>query len=142
MRIALVSAALAAVGLLATPVAAVFSDQVYHTERLALSLTAAGEAADHPVPLSAQVVNIHPNGPVNGATTPTLITSCAKAGMPTSRVRTNIAASLFMDASSTILRLGCRVAGIGDVSSDRWSVRCGTSLVERTRSLADGPECI
>ena len=43
------------------------ADQVYHTERLDFSLTAAGAAAGHPELRSGQVVNIHPNGPVNGA---------------------------------------------------------------------------
>lgn len=43
------------------------ADQVYHTERLDFALTAAGAAAGHPQLRSGQVVNIHPDGPVNGA---------------------------------------------------------------------------
>ncbi len=43
------------------------ADQTYHSERLDLWRTAAGQAAGHPKLRSGQVVNIHPNGPVNGA---------------------------------------------------------------------------
>jgi len=43
------------------------ADQVYHSERLPFALTDAGAFADHPELRSGQVVNIHPNGPVNGA---------------------------------------------------------------------------
>jgi len=43
------------------------ADQVYHSERLDFWLTDEGEAAGHPELRSGQVVNIHPNGPVNGA---------------------------------------------------------------------------
>ena len=48
-------------------VGAVVADQAYHTERLDFDLTAAGEAAGHPDLRHGDVVNIHPNGPVNGA---------------------------------------------------------------------------
>lgn len=44
-----------------------FADRVYHSERLKFALTPAGDASDHPELRSGQVVNIHPNGPVNGA---------------------------------------------------------------------------
>ena len=43
------------------------ADQVYHSERLDFWLTDEGEAAGHPELRSGHVVNIHPNGPVNGA---------------------------------------------------------------------------
>ena len=46
--------------------AVVMADQSYHTERLPLTLTAAGEAAGHTL-RNGMVVNSHPNGPVNGA---------------------------------------------------------------------------
>ena len=46
---------------------AVFADQAYHSERLDISVTEAGDDAGHPVLRHGQVVNIHPNGPVNGA---------------------------------------------------------------------------
>lgn len=48
-------------------VSAVFADQVYHTERLEFALTAAGVTDSHPELRHGDVVNIHPNGPVNGA---------------------------------------------------------------------------
>lgn len=43
------------------------ADQTYHTERLDLQLTQAGAGAGHPALRSGQVVNIHPNGAINGA---------------------------------------------------------------------------
>lgn len=43
------------------------ADQTYHSERLDLWRTTAGRNAGHPQLRSGQVVNIHPNGPVNGA---------------------------------------------------------------------------
>lgn len=43
------------------------ADQTYHSERLDLWRTVAGSNAGHPKLRSGQVVNIHPNGPVNGA---------------------------------------------------------------------------
>jgi hypothetical protein len=43
------------------------ADQVYHSERLDFRLTDEGDAAGHPELRSGHVVNIHPNGPVNGA---------------------------------------------------------------------------
>lgn len=43
------------------------ADQGYHSERLDFWRTAAGQAVGHPQLRSGQVVNIHPNGPVNGA---------------------------------------------------------------------------
>jgi len=43
------------------------ADKVYHSERLDLWLTQQGEDEGHPELRSGQVVNIHPNGPVNGA---------------------------------------------------------------------------
>lgn len=48
-------------------VSVVFADQVYHTERLEFALTAAGATDSHPELRHGDVVNIHPNGPVNGA---------------------------------------------------------------------------
>jgi hypothetical protein len=45
----------------------VLADQAYHSERLDLTLTANGDANGHPALRHGQVVNIHPNGPVNGA---------------------------------------------------------------------------
>jgi hypothetical protein len=53
--------------LVLTPSTAGFADQVFHTERLPFVLTAQGEAVGHPALRSGQVVDIHPNGPVNGA---------------------------------------------------------------------------
>lgn len=43
------------------------ADKTYHSERLDLWLTDVGEKAGHPDLRSGHVVNIHPNGPVNGA---------------------------------------------------------------------------
>ena len=54
-----------AVGLFSSTM--VFADQAYHSERLDLSVTEDGVAAGHPELQRGQVVNIHPNGPVNGA---------------------------------------------------------------------------
>ena len=45
----------------------VVADKVYHSERLPFDRTDAGAFAGHPDLRSGQVVNIHPNGPVNGA---------------------------------------------------------------------------
>ena len=45
----------------------VLADQAYHSERLDFALTADGASAGHPILRHGQVVNIHPNGPVNGA---------------------------------------------------------------------------
>jgi hypothetical protein len=44
----------------------VLADQSYHTERLALALTDEGANEGHTL-RNGQVINIHPNGPVNGA---------------------------------------------------------------------------
>ena len=43
------------------------ADQLFHSKRLDFWLTADGEAAGHPELRSGHVVDIHPNGPVNGA---------------------------------------------------------------------------
>ena len=43
------------------------ADQLFHSERLDFWLTDDGEAAGHPELRSGHVVDIHPNGPVNGA---------------------------------------------------------------------------
>jgi len=43
------------------------ADQSQHTDRLLLSVTAAGTAAGHPELQSGQVVNTHTSGPVNFA---------------------------------------------------------------------------
>ena len=51
--------------LVAAPIAS--ADQTYHSERLDFKLTVAGAGAGHPTLRSGQVVNIHPNGAVNGA---------------------------------------------------------------------------
>ena len=51
--------------LLSSPIAS--ADQTYHSERLDLQLTQAGAAEGHPALRSGQVVNIHPNGAINGA---------------------------------------------------------------------------
>ncbi len=48
-------------------VSPVSADQVYHSQRLELSLTSDGAAAGHPRLIAGQVVNIHANGPVIGA---------------------------------------------------------------------------
>ena len=64
ISIVLLVGALAILGALA-PV--VLADQVYHSERLPFSLTGDGAAAGHPALRSGHVINIHPNGPVNGA---------------------------------------------------------------------------
>jgi hypothetical protein len=50
-----------------TAATAALADQVYHTERIDFELTADGDAAGHPELRAGHVVNIHPNGPVNGA---------------------------------------------------------------------------
>jgi hypothetical protein len=52
--------------LLVTPRAGV-ADQLFHTVRLPFVLTPDGALAGHPVLRSGHVVDIHPNGPVNGA---------------------------------------------------------------------------
>jgi hypothetical protein len=46
---------------------AVNADRLFHSERLDFWLTPDGEAAGHPELRSGHVVDIHPNGPVNGA---------------------------------------------------------------------------
>ena len=51
--------------LLGAPIAS--ADQTYHSERLDLQLTQAGAGAGHPSLRSGHVVNIHPNGAINGA---------------------------------------------------------------------------
>ncbi len=56
-----------AFALLLTLSTSVVADQVYHSERLPFTLTDAGAFVGHPELRSGQVVNIHPNGPVNGA---------------------------------------------------------------------------
>ena len=43
------------------------ADQVFHTVRLSLGLTPDGATHGHPVLRSGHVIDIHPNGPVNGA---------------------------------------------------------------------------
>ena len=61
---------LALVGVLAlvlTPLTAVVADQLFHTVRLSLELTLDGAKHEHPALRSGHVVDIHPNGPVNGA---------------------------------------------------------------------------
>lgn len=45
----------------------VSANQVYHTQNLDLTLTAAGMLAGHPVLRAGHVINIHANGPVIGA---------------------------------------------------------------------------
>jgi hypothetical protein len=50
-----------------TAATAALADQAYHSERLDFELTADGDAAGHPELRAGHVVNIHPNGPVNGA---------------------------------------------------------------------------
>lgn len=44
-----------------------FADQLFHSDRLLFFRTEAGEAAGHPLLRSGHVVDIHPNGPNNGA---------------------------------------------------------------------------
>jgi len=61
---------LALVGVLAlvlTPLTAVVADQVFHSQRLSFSLTAAGVLDGHPELRSGHVVDIHANGPQIGA---------------------------------------------------------------------------
>ena len=53
--------------LLSASAATAFADKAYHTERLTLELTADGAGAGHPELRRGHVVNIHPNGPQNGA---------------------------------------------------------------------------
>src|SRR5574341_1042473 len=67
MRQMSLTAFVGAVALLLTLSTTVVADQVYHSERLPLALTDAGVFVGHPELRSGQVVNIHPNGPVNGA---------------------------------------------------------------------------
>ena len=52
------------IGLLLIPSAVALADQSYHTERFPLTITSGG--AGHPL-RNGMVVNIHPNGPTNGA---------------------------------------------------------------------------
>ena len=52
--------------MLASGTGTVLADKSYHSTRLPLALTPEGEAAGHTL-LSGEIVNIHPNGPVNGA---------------------------------------------------------------------------
>ena len=61
--IALIAASVLAI----TAATAALADQVYHSERIDFVLTGAGNAAGHPELRAGHVVNIHPNGPVNGA---------------------------------------------------------------------------
>src|SRR3990172_12231331 len=63
-KLALIAAL--AVLILASATGTVFADKSYHSTRLPLALTPEGEAAGHTL-LSGEIVNIHPNGPVNGA---------------------------------------------------------------------------
>ena len=61
---------LALVGVLAlvlTPLTGVIADQLFHSVRLSLVLTPGGAVAGHPALRSGHVVDIHPNGPINGA---------------------------------------------------------------------------
>ena len=60
-------ALLGALALTGALVSTIVADQAYHTERLDFERTAAGAAAGHPELRHGNVVNIHPNGPVNGA---------------------------------------------------------------------------
>src|SRR2546426_3075294 len=53
--------------LVLTPLTVVVADQLFHTVRLSLGLTPDGAVAGHPALRSGHVVDIHPNGPVNGA---------------------------------------------------------------------------
>jgi len=53
--------------LLLTPLTVVVADQLFHTVRLSLGLTPDGAMHGHPALRSGHVVDIHPNGPVNGA---------------------------------------------------------------------------
>jgi hypothetical protein len=54
-------------GLVLTPLTGGIADQLFHSVRLSLVLTPDGAAAEHPVLRSGHVVDIHPNGPINGA---------------------------------------------------------------------------
>ena len=67
MRQIIILVLVGTLALVLTPPTAVSADQVFHSKRLSFSLTAAGEVAGHPEVRSAHVVDIHPNGPVNGA---------------------------------------------------------------------------
>lgn len=55
------------VSLILTPLTGVIADQLFHSVRLSLYLTPDGAAAGHPDLRSGHVVDIHPNGPINGA---------------------------------------------------------------------------
>ncbi len=60
-------ALIGACALVLTPLTVVVADQLFHSVRLSLELTPDGAAHGHPVLRSGHVVDIHPNGPVNGA---------------------------------------------------------------------------
>jgi len=53
--------------LVLTPLTVVVADQLFHTVRLSLGRTPDGATHGHPALRSGHVVDIHPNGPVNGA---------------------------------------------------------------------------
>lgn len=53
--------------LVLTPLTGVLADQLFHSVRLSIDLTPDGAAAGHPALRSGHVVDIHPNGPINGA---------------------------------------------------------------------------
>jgi hypothetical protein len=63
IALALIAASVLAI----TAATAALADQVYHSERIDFVLTGAGNAAGHAELRAGHVVNIHPNGPVNGA---------------------------------------------------------------------------
>lgn len=62
MRKLLVIATIAMIGVLLVPSAIALADQNYHTERLSLNVVDDGHSLRN-----GMVVNIHPNGPNNGA---------------------------------------------------------------------------
>jgi hypothetical protein len=64
---AIVLALITASVLAVTAATAALADQAYHSQRIDFELTADGEVAGHPELRAGHVVNIHPNGPVNGA---------------------------------------------------------------------------
>jgi hypothetical protein len=53
--------------LVLSPLTGVRADQLFHSVRLSLDLTLDGANAGHPALRTGHVLDIHPNGPINGA---------------------------------------------------------------------------
>lgn len=67
MRQRSILALVGGLALVLAPLTAVVADQLFHSVRLSLVLTPDGAAAGHPALRSGHVIDIHPNGPINGA---------------------------------------------------------------------------